>query len=195
MSWDQGTTAAVKMPAYFKKTAYSQPEDPRDGLFQYSFGTDKEIFEFWSSQPDVIDNFNTCMTGIRGSRPSWIEWWPVEQRILNEDLRDDPSEVLLVDVAGGRGHDVQAFGRKFEACKGRLVLEDLPAIIGDIKQLDERVERVEYDFFTPQTIIAQERTESQWQKLLDIVGLKLVKFWIPPGGGEGIIEAELPATH
>ncbi|KAJ4345332.1 uncharacterized protein N0V89_011462 [Didymosphaeria variabile] len=238
--WDQGTTAAVKMPAYFKKTAYRQPEDPRDGLFQYSFGTDKEAFEFWSLQPAVIDNFNTCMTGIRGSRPSWIEWWPVEQRILNEGLSNEPSEVLLVDVAGGRGHDVQAFGKKFEACKGRLVLEDLPAVIGDIKQLDERVERVEYDFFTSQPIVgilsrtaaamkpgysklllndfilpnrdcplfptgfdlqmmamhaAQERTESQWQNLLETAGLKLVQLWIPPGGGEGIVEAELPPTH
>lgn len=39
---------------------------------------------------------------------------------------------------------------------------------------------------------AQERTETQWKQLLERAGLKLVKFWIPPGGGEGIIEAELP---
>jgi hypothetical protein len=38
---------------------------------------------------------------------------------------------------------------------------------------------------------AQERTESQWRHLLSSVGLQVAKFWIPPGGGEGIIEAEL----
>lgn len=89
------------MPSYFKKVGYCQPEDPRDGLFQYSFSTDKESFEFWSSQPEVVDNFNTCMTGIHGSRPSWIEWYPVEECILKEDLSEDPSQVLLVDVGGG----------------------------------------------------------------------------------------------
>lgn len=38
---------------------------------------------------------------------------------------------------------------------------------------------------------AQERNESQWKELLGKVGLKVIQFWIPPGGGEGIIEAEL----
>lgn len=38
---------------------------------------------------------------------------------------------------------------------------------------------------------AQERTETQWKQLLESVGLQVIKFWIPSGGGEGIIEAEL----
>jgi hypothetical protein len=48
--------------------------------------------------------------------------------------------------------------------------------------------------FDLQTMVmhaAQERTESQWRHLLSSVGLQVAKFWIPPGGGEGIIEAEL----
>ncbi|PVH94052.1 sterigmatocystin 8-O-methyltransferase [Periconia macrospinosa] len=255
--WDQGTMAAVKMPLYFEEKGYQQPEDPRNGLFQYAFNTKKEAFELWATQPEVISNFNTCMTGIRGSRTSWVEWYPVEERLLNADLRGGDSDVTLVDIAGGRGHDVQAFGRKFPSSKGRLVLQDLPSVIADIQELDGRVERVAHDFFTPQPIIgarvyffhfimhdwsdnvcgdilskivaamepgysklilnefilpnrgsplfstgfdlqmmtmhaAQERTETQWERLLERVGLKLVKFWIPPGGGEGIIEAEIP---
>jgi len=154
-SWDQGTTAAIKMPSFFKETGYRQPEDPRNGLFQYGIGTDKEAFEYWSTMPDVVDNFNTCMTGIRGSRPSWIEWFPVRERILGLELTSAGSDVLLVDIAGGRGHDVQAFGRKFEDVQGRLVLQDLPAVIGDIQHLDDRVERLEYDFFTEQPIKGQ----------------------------------------
>ena len=38
---------------------------------------------------------------------------------------------------------------------------------------------------------AQERTENQWTSLLQKAGLKVVQFWIPKSGGEGIIEAEL----
>lgn len=143
------------MPSYFRDKGYKQPEDSRNGLFQYAFDTKREAFEHWATQPEVIDNFNTCMTGIRGSRPSWIEWYPVEERLLNSDLRKETSDVILVDIAGGRGHDVQAFGRKFTSCNGRLVLEDLPSVISDIKQLDDRVERVAHDFFKPQPIVGK----------------------------------------
>lgn len=38
---------------------------------------------------------------------------------------------------------------------------------------------------------AQERTESQWKRLLERSGFRVVKFWQPESGGEGIIEAEL----
>jgi hypothetical protein len=36
-----------------------------------------------------------------------------------------------------------------------------------------------------------ERTRAQWTKLIEGEGFKAVKFWIPPGDGEGIIEVEL----
>ncbi|RYP04173.1 hypothetical protein DL764_004624 [Monosporascus ibericus] len=140
------------MSPFFKETGYRPPEDPRKGLFQYAFQTDKEAFESWHLTPDVMNNFNVCMTGIRGSRPSWVEWWPVEAKVF-QGAEEADGNVLLVDIAGGRGHDVQAFKNKFPNQKGRLVLEDLPVVIDDIKQLDEDIERVKYDFFTPQPIV------------------------------------------
>jgi len=140
------------MHSFFREIGYRQPEDARKGIFQYAFNTDKEAFELWHTMPDVMDNFNTAMSGIRGSRPSWVEWWPVEERIFGDGAIVDDDAVLLVDVAGGRGHDIQAFKKAFPNKKGRLVLEDLPAVIDDISELDEGIERVKYDFFTPQPI-------------------------------------------
>ncbi|KAI1502985.1 sterigmatocystin 8-O-methyltransferase [Biscogniauxia marginata] len=150
--WDQGTRCATSMSPFFKTTGYHQPEDPRKGIFQFASQTDKEAFEVWNMAPEVMTNFNIFMTGVRGSRPSWVEWWPVEAQIFQGAAEDDAS-VLLVDVAGGRGHDVQAFKDKFPNQKGRIVLEDLPVVIDDIKQLDGDIERVKYDFFTPQPIL------------------------------------------
>ncbi|KAF2264003.1 O-methyltransferase [Lojkania enalia] len=253
--WDQGNNVMAKMPMYFREKGFHQPEDATNGPFQYAFGTDKDPFSYWYEIPEALDVFNTFMTGNRGSRPSWVEWWPVEKEIF-ESMDDDENEVLLVDVGGGRGHDVHAFKNKFPDRKGRLVVEDLPAVIDDIKDLDERIERVKYDFLTPQPIkgarmyyfhfimhdwsddgctkilsqivpamkkgysklllsefilpnqkctlfkagfdiemmamhCGQERTQNQWTTLLERVGLKVIKFWIPESGGEGIIEAEL----
>ncbi len=61
--------------------------------------------------------------------------------------------VLLVDVAGGQGHDLHDFRERHRTVTGRLVLQDLPHVF---KQMSEKykegIEIVEYDFFTPQPI-------------------------------------------
>lgn len=36
-----------------------------------------------------------------------------------------------------------------------------------------------------------QRGEAEWSTLLDRAGFKVVKFWHPPGDGDGIVEAEL----
>ena len=101
------------------------------------------------------------MTCIRGEEPAWLSWFPVREYIL-EGAR--PGEVVLVDVAGGRGHDGGAFTHRFEAEfpeGGRVVLEDLPAVLADAgesegendeKGVGRAVEKVAYDFFRPQVV-------------------------------------------
>lgn len=139
------------MSPFFKAAGHREPEDPRNGIFQFAFQTEKEAFEAWHMAPEVMDNFNVFMTGVRGSRTSWVDWWPVEALVLHDAVDDDDS-VILVDIAGGVGHDIQALKRKFPKQRGRYILEDLPVVIDSIKQLDEGIERVKYDFFTPQTV-------------------------------------------
>ena len=65
---------------------------------------------------------------------------------------------MLVDVGGGRGHDVSAFRRRMGPEfpeGGRVVLEDLPAVLEDAGKLEEGVEKVGYDFFTPQVVVGE----------------------------------------
>ena len=57
------------------------------------------------------------MTGNRGSRPSWIEWFPVEHNVLR-GTKEDSDAVLVVNIAGGRGHDLKAFRQNFLMPKG-----------------------------------------------------------------------------
>lgn len=40
-------------------------------------------------------------------------------------------------------------------------------------------------------LASMERTESQWQKLLDAAGLEIEGFYSPPGDGNGIIVTKL----
>ena len=36
-----------------------------------------------------------------------------------------------------------------------------------------------------------QRSEPEWNSLLDGAGFKVIKFWHPQGDGDGIVEAEL----
>lgn len=56
-----------------------------------------------------------------GARRYWVDWFPVQRRVLDGI---DPEKVLLVDVGGGKGHDVLAFQARFPG-RGRLVVQDL----------------------------------------------------------------------
>lgn len=37
---------------------------------------------------------------------------------------------------------------------------------------------------------SMERTECHWKSLLEGAGFKVIQVWLPPGDGQGIIEAE-----
>ena len=96
------------------------------------------------------------MTCIRGEEPAWLSWFPVRKQILKGTR---PDGVVLVDVGGGRGHDVVAFRRSISPDLpkgGRVVLEDLSAVLKDAGNLEgEGVEKIEYDFFTPQVVVGE----------------------------------------
>ncbi|MCJ1255477.1 hypothetical protein MMC24_003293 [Lignoscripta atroalba] len=149
--WDQGVRCMAKLPEFLRKNGYKCPSDPRKGSFQYAFQTDLEAFEYWAQSPDTLDNFNTFMMGNRAARPSWVDWFPVQKQLL-DGLERGKDDVLLIDIAGGRGHDLQAFKTNYPQASGRLILQDTPSVIDDIKSLDESIERIKYDFFTPQPV-------------------------------------------
>jgi hypothetical protein len=63
----------------------------------------------------------------------------------------DPDAVLLVDVGGNTGHEIQAIRQRFPALSGRMVLQDLPSTIEQV-QSNKDMEAMEHNFFTPQPV-------------------------------------------
>lgn len=150
MIFDLPVSAAFKGPKYLRETGFASPKEPRDGFVQYNFQTKLSAFEYLASQPKLLADFNAFMGNTMGTRAYWYDWYPVEDRLL-QDL--DPSSPLLVDIGGGRGHDLQAFHEKFTGY-GELILLDLPQALSGIKadDLDPSIEKVEYDFFKEQPV-------------------------------------------
>ena len=93
------------------------------------------------------------MAGYAEGRPSWMDerFYPVEERLF-AGMNLEVFDVLLVDVGGGRGHDVEKFKETFRGVLGRLVLQDLPGVIENIDNLGASIERVPLGFTTPQPV-------------------------------------------
>ena len=105
-------------------------------------------FDWLKSQPWYQSAFNTVMGIQRMNRgEEWFEFYPVKDR-----LRAGSSETLLVDVGGGLGHDLPAFKKPFPELPGKLIVQDLPVFIDDVKGLPFGIEAMKHDFFTPQPV-------------------------------------------
>ncbi|KAI2768756.1 putative O-methyltransferase [Daldinia loculata] len=143
----------IKFHEYIKKAGYEVPNNMLSGPFQYAYDTDKNLFEHLQANPPYGDLFNLHMAAYRQGRASWMDpqFFPVQEKLV--DGADPRKEaVFLVDIGGSIGHDMEEFLTKHPFVPGRLVLQDLPAVLQQINTLDERIEQMEHNFFDEQPI-------------------------------------------
>lgn len=138
------------MPFYLEQTGFKHVNGA-PGPFQDAHNTKDNMFPWLIKDPPMMSNFNAFMTGQRADRKQWFDFFNVDS-ILLKDASTDPEATLLVDIAGGEGHDIEAFQARFPSAPGRLVLQDLPPVIDSIQVLDAKIERQKYDFFQTQPI-------------------------------------------
>lgn len=141
----------AKLPEYLRKTGYKNPKDAFDGPLQFVNGNQDHYFTFIEKNPRVQSAFNQTMAIPRLSfgEEEWFEYFPVKEKLLRGITEDD---ILLADIGGGRGHDLVAFQKKYAGVPGRLVLQDLPVVINNLKGLPKGIELAAHDFFTPQPL-------------------------------------------
>ena len=149
--FDLATRSLANIPRYLESTGFKHVSGA-PGPFQACNNTEDGMFPYLMKRPDMMSNFNAFMAGSLETRPDWFATFPVQEIMLAGANDSDPDAVLLADVGGGEGHDVAAFHGAFPDAPGRLVLQDLPAVIDNIKQLDPVIVRQEHDFFKPQPI-------------------------------------------
>lgn len=131
---------------------YQEPNDASDCSMQHAYGTKNNCFEHLMANPPYGLQFNSHMGGYRQGRPSWIDFYPVQERLVEGFDAAAPDAALFVDVGGSLGHDIDELRRKNTEAPGRLILQDLGPVVAQIEDLDPKIERVEYDFHTEQPI-------------------------------------------
>ncbi|KAJ4244757.1 hypothetical protein NW762_014333 [Fusarium torreyae] len=150
MVLDLIVSSAIKGPEFLRVNGHVSPSDPKNGFMQYAHHTNRDVFGFMITKPEILKDFDLFMGNTMGNRGYWYDWFPVKERLL-DDL--DPSNTLLVDVGGGKGHDLASFRSIFPE-SGSLVLQELAQVLERIgsDDLHPSIKRMQHDFFTEQPI-------------------------------------------
>lgn len=145
--------AIYKLPGFFRSTGYRNPDEATAGPFQFAYGTSQHWFQWVSDRPAICQQFNHHMSAYHQGRPSWMDrdFYPVENGLLNF-VKPGPNAVLLVDIGGGLGHDLQEFHQKHPSAPGRLIVQDKADVIQQVPNEPGKVEFMAHDFFTEQPI-------------------------------------------
>ena len=141
-----------RLPEYFAERGWKSPQNAFDGPFQFAMGTDKHMYDYIGTKPKLQQAFNTTMAvSQRRGGPAWYEYFPVNERFSDVS----PTEILLVDIGGGQGASLAGFRKAHPEISGRLILQDLPAVISSIDTdmlSASTIEAMPHDFFHPQPI-------------------------------------------
>lgn len=135
------------------------PEGNQKGPFELTFGA--PIFDYLKQNNEAKAVFDNLMSGRReGVGVKWYETYPAAQELFPKDHSNGHTDrdVFLVDIAGGRGHDIHSFATAHPNVPGRLILEDLPLTFSNldaerVSTLTEAgIELQPYDMFEAQPI-------------------------------------------
>ncbi|KAL4811804.1 O-methyltransferase [Aspergillus spinulosporus] len=148
--YDYGMSSVAKVPEFLRKHNYQFIEGLTSGPWNYAMNREEVIWEWFSADPERLHLSNSFMEADRGSRPSWVEWCPLPEQLVKA-FDGGADDVFMVDVAGGRGHDLKTFRDKFPDAKGQFILEDLGHVIE--QSVDGlRAKKIAFDLFKEQPI-------------------------------------------
>ncbi|KAK2752486.1 o-methyltransferase [Colletotrichum kahawae] len=133
----------AKLPKFFEATGQSG--------FQYAHGWDGDLWSYYQAHPKEEEEFSIIQQSIAAQQPAWIDIYPADSL-----LDTNPDTSLLVDIGGSTGHDILKFHGLYPDKASRLYLEDLGSVV-EKAELPSGVNKVAYDFFTPQPVQCMSR--------------------------------------
>ncbi|KAE8367887.1 O-methyltransferase-domain-containing protein [Aspergillus caelatus] len=149
--FDIGNYCTTYAPEYFRRNNNQFPTSAEDTPFQLAKSTPLSYFAWLGENPSLAKDFQQWMTLKQQAAPNWVDWFDIQGNLLG-GFRNQPDDVLLVDVGGGEGHYLHAFNDKFPDAPGRRILQDLPQVISTINNTPKGTELMAHDFFTVQPV-------------------------------------------
>ncbi|KAH7016086.1 putative O-methyltransferase [Microdochium trichocladiopsis] len=154
--YDVSRPSLNSFPSFFKETKYHEPALSKiDGPFNKAFSSSLPFFDWLNANPPNMQHFASFMACYRDGKPNWFDsgFYPVQERLI---AGFDPSigEALVVDVGGGRGHDMVMFAARYQDHPGDIILQDQDVVIGEIENKDAQpFTAIAHDFYKPQPLM------------------------------------------
>ncbi|KKA23341.1 o-methyltransferase [Rasamsonia emersonii CBS 393.64] len=148
-SFDDMIPPLFDLPKYLTETQFRNPSDIHRGPFQHYHKTTLPYFDYVRRDPARLAVLNSAMqvqSYAFAESQSAVYPWEYE---LGQDVSD--SEVVIVDVGGGKGQALEEIRKAHPGLKGRFVLQDLKGTVPE-KVETAGIEIMEYDFFKPQPV-------------------------------------------
>lgn len=142
------------LPAYLASIGYQNPENPKDGNFQFTFGANSSPWQLFSADPKLGAEFNQAMEShSHFNLHNWTDIYPT-QSIVQAAKDKGTDNALVVDVGGNKGYDLEKFrlAHPEDCAPESLILQDLPEVLKDAPELDPAIKPLAYDFFTRQPV-------------------------------------------
>jgi hypothetical protein len=140
----------IKTPKYLEETGYQNPTSSTITAFSKAYNKPHgaTLWELLSSSPYIAD-FNVFMSSYNDGHQSWMDIYPIQQR-LAEDASTSPGSVMMVDAGGGHGQQAISLKERFPDLPGRFIVEDLSH--GLPSKQAEGIEYLLHDLMTEQPV-------------------------------------------
>lgn len=138
--------SCARIPDYFANNGYKSPPDIEQSICSHTLG-----LSFWKildKQPQTAKAFNEFMEMARFASKSWVKVYPVQE--LNVKHAE---EILLIDIGGGRGHELAELAKLKQSLwlSGKLILQDQPSVLEQVPTAWQPFFTSHpHDFFHPQ---------------------------------------------
>ncbi|KAL8723889.1 MAG: hypothetical protein Q9166_008229 [cf. Caloplaca sp. 2 TL-2023] len=123
----------ARLVEYMRKTMVHQFPDDKTELNAFRYAHNGmhffEYFDKTSGQRRYLDDY---MVIRRFGLATWFETLPMAQTLCpgTKMVKD---AVLLVDGGGSSGHELVPFHKAYPDVHGRLILQDLPKVVGKVE--------------------------------------------------------------
>lgn len=108
------------------------------------------MWEYLDQYPQRLDAFNAAQKANSEANPWTVSLFPFEEEL--KKFKTDDNTVLLIDIGGGVGHVAKQIRALAPNIPGKIILQDRPQVLREIADPLPGIEKMEYDFFTPQPI-------------------------------------------
>ncbi|KAF3042448.1 hypothetical protein E8E12_009556 [Didymella heteroderae] len=151
---DHTIPSGVNLAKFLRKYNYQDPLDKTklDNYADMTGGMD--FFATCAKDPERLgSSFIGLMTALRNHKMPWTEVYDTAELVSGANLENGTP--LFVDIGGAHGLDTERLlARHPDLPSNVLVVQDTPEVVAMTpEELDPRVRKMAYDFFTPQPLV------------------------------------------